>query len=746
MVAAGAAGRVLGARLRAGVLPGTRRAVRVGGPEGVGAAVRVGRAVGVRGAVRVGRAVPARAPRLIAGAVRIGRDRRGRPAPREVARPRNRRGRPDRKGQPGHRGRRRAGRNRRAGPGGWPGRSRWRNKGQPGRAGRPDHRVGRAVRVSRAARAVAARAGRAVAGRAGLAVGLRRTVRVSRAVGAGAVAAGTGLGRVAVRAAVGVRRSGERVGRAVGVADPLLRARTPGAARSHRAARGRAGASRCCRRRARRGGRAARAARGPRASCSDPWLSGCVRNPSRPRVRPGSMRPPSGGHASHGLARGWPVERSVSSALWSSSAAAAWSTTVRRALPSRPPRRSASWARTVVNRSSTSRTGTGATRAASAAAKPRASAADFPSRPDRPVGRPTTTSMASRSAVSRASSSRSPRPRLTVATGLASRPPGSQAATPIRASPTSMASLMPGLKGSISHCAANWFRPGQISHHGHKVAATRSHSTPPLTNYIPNRRTHHAERLGDCLGRLIAERGAAALRDIVLAAAPAAQDSGGGEHELAGLAGRAARAASLRATTTVGRSAGTPATTTTPGRSAASRPRTSRATLRIPSAGRAVGHLVGHVRRAGHVLRAAGQVARVAEQRGGLEPLQVTLGVAEPGHDRGDPLGQLLAAGLELLAELADQRALAGQEAERVDADQGLHPAHPGPDRGLAQDLDQAQVARPGARGCRRTARGSSRRPRPRGPGRRTSRRTAPARPSPAPRPARCGRRGPPGH
>ena len=41
-----------------------------------------------------------------------------------------------------------------------------------------------------------------------------------------------------------------------------------------------------------------------------------------------------------------------------------------------------------MNRSSTSRTGTGATSPASAAAKPRASAADWPSAPDRPRGRP----------------------------------------------------------------------------------------------------------------------------------------------------------------------------------------------------------------------------------------------------------------------------------------------------------------------------------------------------------------------
>ena len=84
------------------------------------------------------------------------------------------------------------------------------------------------------------------------------------------------------------------------------------------------------------------------------------------------------------------------------------------------------------------------------------------------------------------------------------------------------------------------------------------------------------------------------------------------------------------------------------------------------------------------------------EQLGRLEPGELPLGVAEPGHDRGDPLGELLRAGLELLAELVHEDRLAGQEPERVDAHQRLDPAHAGADGRLAEQLDQAELARPG--------------------------------------------------
>src|SRR6266702_190334 len=142
---------------------------------------------------------------------------------------------------------------------------------------------------------------------------------------------------------------------------------------------------------------------------------------------------------------GWPVDRSVSSAPCKINAAAAMSTTGFRSRDPRPPCRSASCAITVVYRSSTSRTGVGPSRATSDVAKPRAAAAAAPSCPDRPAGRPTTTSIAPCSATSAARVSRSPRPRRIVASGLASVPPGSHRATPIRAEPTSTANRTPAL-------------------------------------------------------------------------------------------------------------------------------------------------------------------------------------------------------------------------------------------------------------------------------------------------------------
>src|SRR5207248_1837632 len=77
------------------------------------------------------------------------------------------------------------------------------------------------------------------------------------------------------------------------------------------------------------------------------------------------------------------------------------------------------------------------------------------------------------------------------------------------------------------------------------------------------------------------------------------------------------------------------------------------------------------------------------------QPGQLALGVPQPGHDAGDALGQLLRARLELLRQLADEDALAGQEPERVDADERLHAPHPRADRRLAQQLHQAEL--PGA-------------------------------------------------
>src|SRR6516162_8991705 len=96
------------------------------------------------------------------------------------------------------------------------------------------------------------------------------------------------------------------------------------------------------------------------------------------------------------------------------------------------------------------------------------------------------------------------------------------------------------------------------------------------------------------------------------------------------------------------------------------------------------------------VLRPGRDLGGRLEQPGRPQPLQLAFSVPEPGHHGRDPLRQLLAWRLELLAELADQRALPGEEPERVDAHQPLDPAYARADGRLAEDLDQAELARPG--------------------------------------------------
>ena len=108
--------------------------------------------------------------------------------------------------------------------------------------------------------------------------------------------------------------------------------------------------------------------------------------------------------------------------------------------------------------------------------------------------------------------------------------------------------------------------------------------------------------------------------------------------------------------------------------------------------------------------------------------LDLLLGGAQPLDDVVDPLGQLLGAHLERLGELGDQHVLAGQEAVGVAAHQRLDPAYAGADRGLAEQLDHAELA--GAvrvRAAAELARPVADRDRP-APRRRTSRRTAPSR------------------
>jgi len=159
-----------------------------------------------------------------------------------------------------------------------------------------------------------------------------------------------------------------------------------------------------------------------------------------------------------------------------------------------------------------------------------------------------------------------------------------------------------------------------------------------------------------------------------------------------------------------------PISATTAGCGAWTLERTSRASLRMESASVPSGTWCATTRPRRCSPRPPAICPDAREKLRGLEPAELALGVAEPGHHVRDPLWQLLRAGLELVGELADEHALAGEEAERVDAHEGLDAAHAGADGRLAEELDQAELARPGHVGAAATARGSTRRPRRREP------------------------------
>ena len=133
---------------------------------------------------------------------------------------------------------------------------------------------------------------------------------------------------------------------------------------------------------------------------------------------------------------------------------------------------------------------------------------------------------------------------------------------------------------------------------------------------------------------------------------------------------------------------------TTPGR-APSRPRTSEASARrsLPPTPSGAATATSATPSTSSAPSAS---APAEDEHGvGAQLLQLLLGLPQPLHDAADPLGQLLRPGLELLGQLGDQHVLAGEEAERVEPDQRLDPPHAGADRGLRQQLDQAEL--PGA-------------------------------------------------
>ena len=150
----------------------------------------------------------------------------------------------------------------------------------------------------------------------------------------------------------------------------------------------------------------------------------------------------------------------------------------------------------------------------------------------------------------------------TVSTGVADRPSRSQTATPIRTSPTSTPETRaPGRQRRA--------RLGSSSSRGGQLLVTRS----------PIGALDRRDRRGG-LGRV----GAAALRDVVLAAAVAARARSPRRGPGRRPCSRHSRARSLSATTTLGLPSAAPTTVTTAGRSAGSRPRMSSASLRTSAA------------------------------------------------------------------------------------------------------------------------------------------------------------------
>ena len=201
--------------------------------------------------------------------------------------------------------------------------------------------------------------------------------------------------------------------------------------------------------------------------------------------------------------------RSVSRAVCRMSTAAAWSTTARCRLPATPLSRSVRCASTLVSRSSTRRTQTGAMRAATTAAycaRPRRGGPFVPGeRPGQPDHDPDRRVLqhqrgdrldvgVARGRVALARCGRS------VATGVARMPSGSLTATPTR---------------TDAHVDAE----------PHTALA----AGPASAGELPDAPLDRRERLAD-LRRVLA----AALGDVVLAAAAAAERRGRHPHQLAG--------------------------------------------------------------------------------------------------------------------------------------------------------------------------------------------------------------------
>src|SRR5680860_102343 len=271
---------------------------------------------------------------------------------------------------------------------------------------------------------------------------------------------------------------------------------------------------------------------------------------------------------------------------------------------------------------------------ASARANSRTFNAAGPSPPDKDRGNPTTTSIADRSATMPAMRDRSPFPRRTVSTGVASMPDGSHSATPILASPGSRPIRAPNLIAPAARLAAS-------------SGPSSSDSAADLVLDVAQRLVGvghvGAPTLCDVIlpAAATAERGRRCLDQSVRGDAPRTRLVVHGHHDGRFVIGR----------TDDGHHA----------RLARRHP--------TPDVERELAHVAGtrsvspvrHDVHAKHICRVLRQLPCCGEQRGNPDPLDLLLRVAQPLDHRVDAVRQPLRAHLERLAELCDEHMLAGK-------------------------------------------------------------------------------------
>ena len=187
-------------------------------------------------------------------------------------------------------------------------------------------------------------------------------------------------------------------------------------------------------------------------------------------------------------------------------------------------------------------------------ANARPSAADLPSAPPRPTARPTTISIASLSAASRASSRHvactapdSVQRRGEQAARIAPGDPDPDRAD-VDAEPDAwphISALRTATCAARSGSATSGIRvqsargDSRRSHPGHELVEARTHPTAPAAHYVVNKYTNCAKGPRDRFVGPITERSTAALRHVVLAAAAAAERAGRRQHQRRRRAGRA---------------------------------------------------------------------------------------------------------------------------------------------------------------------------------------------------------------